>query len=265
MRRRPRRTRRTCCAACATICWRSGRSGRQPRTPPRPRQPSGKRRQRRAARHSHRHGSGCGKQADAYAPLRALLLAQQPDASLTVFSTRAPKDGVFVSLQAAMVVSAAQVWDENVVRQALTQALLPGLTTGKARRQLGKAFERRRDVSCAGWRRASVRRGERQATAAGQRFCFDGKAAGAPPEASSGWGKRQRDLCGPLPALSGAGQLPPADGATGPGRSSRHRADQATTTAARLRHFSPAMRPVSAAPSPGWSRSASKRRISAPR
>jgi hypothetical protein len=71
------------------------------------------------------------KQADAYAPLRALLAAQQPDASLEVFSTRAPHDGVFVSLQAAMVVSAAHAWDENAVRQALTQALLPGLTTGK--------------------------------------------------------------------------------------------------------------------------------------
>jgi hypothetical protein len=71
------------------------------------------------------------RQVDAYAPLRALLTAQQPDASLEVFSTRAPKDGVFVSLQAAMVVSAAQAGDENAVRQALTQALLPGLTTGK--------------------------------------------------------------------------------------------------------------------------------------
>jgi hypothetical protein len=79
------------------------------------------------------------RQEDAYAPLRALLAAQQPDASLTVFSSRAPKDGVFVSLQAAMVVSAAQAWDENAVRQALTQALLPGLTTGK----LGVNWEKR--------------------------------------------------------------------------------------------------------------------------
>jgi hypothetical protein len=79
------------------------------------------------------------RQVDAYAPLRALLAAQQPDASLEVFSTRAPKDGVFVSLQAAMVVSAAQAWDENAVRQALTQALLPGLTTGK----LGVNWEKR--------------------------------------------------------------------------------------------------------------------------
>jgi hypothetical protein len=83
------------------------------------------------------------KQANAYAPLRALLAAQQPDASLEVFSTRAPKDGVFVSLQTAMVVSAAQAWDENAVRQALTQALLPGLTTGK----LGVNWEKRSSAS----------------------------------------------------------------------------------------------------------------------
>jgi hypothetical protein len=83
------------------------------------------------------------KQVDAYAPLRALLLAQQPDASLAVFSTRAPHDGVFVSLQTAMAVSSAQAWDENVVRQALTQALLPGLTTGK----LGVNWEKRSSAS----------------------------------------------------------------------------------------------------------------------
>jgi hypothetical protein len=80
---------------------------------------------------------------DAYAPLRALLAAQQPDASMEVFSTRAPHDGVFVSLQAAMVLSAAQTWDENTVRQALTQALLPGLTTGK----LGVNWEKRSSAS----------------------------------------------------------------------------------------------------------------------
>ena len=79
------------------------------------------------------------KQADAYAPLRALLMAQQPDASMEVFATHAPKDGVFVSLQAAMAISAAQTWDENALRQALTQALLPGLTTGK----LGVNWEKR--------------------------------------------------------------------------------------------------------------------------
>jgi len=79
------------------------------------------------------------RQVDAYEALRALLVAGQPDASLEVFSTRAPKDGVFVSLQTAMVVSAAQAWDENATRKALTQALLPGLTTGK----LGVNWEKR--------------------------------------------------------------------------------------------------------------------------
>jgi len=79
------------------------------------------------------------KQVDAYAPLRALLTAQQPDASLEVFSTRAPRDGVFVSLQTAMAVTAPQAWDESAVRLALTQALMPGLTTGK----LGVNWEKR--------------------------------------------------------------------------------------------------------------------------
>jgi hypothetical protein len=69
---------------------------------------------------------------------QALVLVQ-PDASLEVFSTRAPRDGVFVSLQTAMAVSAVQAWDENAVRQTLTQALLPGLTTGK----LGVNWEKR--------------------------------------------------------------------------------------------------------------------------
>lgn len=83
------------------------------------------------------------RQADAYQVLRALLAAQQPDASLEIFTTRAPKNGVFVSLQAAMAISAAQNWDENAVRQALTQALLPGLTTGK----LGVNWEKRSSAS----------------------------------------------------------------------------------------------------------------------
>jgi hypothetical protein len=83
------------------------------------------------------------KQADAYALLRTLLTAQQPDASLEVFTTRAPRDGVFVTLQTAMAITAAQAWDENAVRQALTQALLPGLTTGK----LGVNWEKRAGVS----------------------------------------------------------------------------------------------------------------------
>ena len=67
------------------------------------------------------------------------MVLVQPDASLEVFSTRAPRDGVFVSLQTAMAVTATNDWDENAVRQTLTQALLPGLTTGK----LGVNWEKR--------------------------------------------------------------------------------------------------------------------------
>ncbi|MGD0547026.1 MAG: hypothetical protein ABR991_04280, partial [Terracidiphilus sp.] len=82
-------------------------------------------------------------QADAYAPLRALLLAQQPDASLEVFSSRPPRDGVFVSLQTAMAISSARAWDEDAVHRALTQALLPGQTVG----ELGVNWEKRSSAS----------------------------------------------------------------------------------------------------------------------
>jgi hypothetical protein len=91
------------------------------------------------------------QQVDAYAPLRALLAAAQPDASLEVYSTRSPRDGVFVSLQTAMVVSAVRGWDEDAVRQALTQALPPNLTAGK----LGVQWEK-------------------HSSAAGESFALDG-------------------------------------------------------------------------------------------
>jgi hypothetical protein len=79
------------------------------------------------------------KQTDAYEPLRALLAAQPPDASLEVFSTRASREGVFVSLQTAMALTASQNWDEDAVHKALTAALPPGLTVGK----LGVNWEKR--------------------------------------------------------------------------------------------------------------------------
>jgi hypothetical protein len=71
------------------------------------------------------------QQADGYGLLRALLIAQQPDASLEVFSTRSPRDSIYVSMQTAFVISSEHEWDDNAVRQALTQALLPNLTAGK--------------------------------------------------------------------------------------------------------------------------------------
>jgi hypothetical protein len=79
------------------------------------------------------------QQADAYQSLRTLLRVQQPDALLEVYSTRAPQDGVFVSLQTAVVLTAPEDWDEESVTQALSSALLPGLTAGK----LGVHWERR--------------------------------------------------------------------------------------------------------------------------
>jgi len=86
------------------------------------------------------------RQADAFQPLRALLTAAQPDAALEVYATRAPNDGVFVSMQTAMAVSASRAWDENQVHQALTQALLPGLTAGS----LGAQWEKRTSAQTAG-------------------------------------------------------------------------------------------------------------------
>jgi hypothetical protein len=71
------------------------------------------------------------QRADGYGPLRALLIAQQPDASLEVFSTRSPRGSIYVSMQTAFVISSEHEWDDNAVRQALTQALLPNLTAGK--------------------------------------------------------------------------------------------------------------------------------------
>jgi hypothetical protein len=73
--------------------------------------------------------------ADAYRPLRALLAAQQPDAVLEVYSSRAPqKDaaaGVFVTLQTAVVISAPQPWNQDAVTSALTAALPANLSAGK--------------------------------------------------------------------------------------------------------------------------------------
>lgn len=71
------------------------------------------------------------KQSDSYGALRALLLERPPDAMLEVYSTRAPRDGVFVATQAAIVLSSPQGWDRDKVCEALTSALQSGLTTGR--------------------------------------------------------------------------------------------------------------------------------------
>ena len=74
---------------------------------------------------------------DVFQPLRTLLAAQQPDAVLEVYSSRSSQrdatsgNGVFVTLQTAMVVSAPQAWDEAAVRSAITAALPANLTAGK--------------------------------------------------------------------------------------------------------------------------------------
>ena len=140
MRRRPRPPRKVCCKLCAIICWRSSpeRAAASYSTAP-------------SAAAAENAGSAAqldvridqapvaANQADAFAPLRALLAAQPPDASLEVFSTRAPRESAFVSLQTAMALSAPRDWDESAVRQALTSALPSGLTAGS----LGVKWEKR--------------------------------------------------------------------------------------------------------------------------
>jgi hypothetical protein len=76
---------------------------------------------------------------DAFESLRRLLRSQQPVASLAVFAARPPRDGVFVTLQTGMVISAPRDWDENAVRDAVTSALPSGLSAGK----LGVHWEKR--------------------------------------------------------------------------------------------------------------------------
>jgi len=71
------------------------------------------------------------KQVDNDQLLRALLLADAPDALLEVHSARATEQSVFVSLQSAIVLAASRDWDEAAVRDALSAALPSGLTTAR--------------------------------------------------------------------------------------------------------------------------------------
>jgi hypothetical protein len=64
-------------------------------------------------------------------PCERCSACSKPDAQLEVYATRALRSGVLVSLQTAMVLTAPQDWDEDSVVQALSSALLPGLTAGK--------------------------------------------------------------------------------------------------------------------------------------
>jgi hypothetical protein len=77
--------------------------------------------------------------ADAFESLRTLLRSQQPLTSLEVFTARPPRDGVFVTLQTGMAISASRAWDEGAVRDAVTSALPPSLSAGK----LGVQWEKR--------------------------------------------------------------------------------------------------------------------------
>jgi hypothetical protein len=76
---------------------------------------------------------------DAFESLRKLLQSQQPVTSLEVFTARRPRDGVFVTLQTAMAISATSGWDEDAVRDAVITAVPAGLSAGK----LGVHWEKR--------------------------------------------------------------------------------------------------------------------------
>lgn len=69
-------------------------------------------------------------QADRWQKMRTLLDAVQPNGLLQVYSTGEPRDGVFIPLQCAMVVSAAQIWNDREVQSAITSALVPNITAG---------------------------------------------------------------------------------------------------------------------------------------
>jgi hypothetical protein len=76
---------------------------------------------------------------DAFESLRRLLRSQQPVATLEVFTARPPRDGVFVTLQTGIVISAPRGWDEDSVRDAVASALPSGLSAGV----LGVHWEKR--------------------------------------------------------------------------------------------------------------------------
>jgi len=82
-------------------------------------------------------------QVDAYQPLRALILANAPDTLLEVHTAHASEQGVFVSFQSAIALSAPRDWNESVVRDALTSALPSSLTTAR----LGANWEKRSSAS----------------------------------------------------------------------------------------------------------------------
>jgi hypothetical protein len=68
---------------------------------------------------------------DAFESLRKLLRSQQPLTMLEVFTARPPRDGVFVTLQTGMVLSAPRGWDEDEVRDAVASALPSSLSASK--------------------------------------------------------------------------------------------------------------------------------------
>ncbi|MCL2659334.1 MAG: hypothetical protein FWD64_02275 [Acidobacteriaceae bacterium] len=70
-------------------------------------------------------------QSDPYQPLSALLASAQPTALLEVFSTRAPEDSMFASIERALVLQSASPWNAAAIQSAITAAIRPGLTASE--------------------------------------------------------------------------------------------------------------------------------------
>jgi hypothetical protein len=70
-------------------------------------------------------------ESDPYQPMRTLLASAQPAALLEVFTTRAPKDQMFVSVDRGIILQSASQWNVTAVQNAITEAVRPGLTTSQ--------------------------------------------------------------------------------------------------------------------------------------
>lgn len=62
--------------------------------------------------------------------LQSVVAATQPTGLLTIYAIGAARNGVFLPIRRAMVVSAAQNWNDASARDAIAQALRPELTVG---------------------------------------------------------------------------------------------------------------------------------------
>jgi hypothetical protein len=71
------------------------------------------------------------QQSDPYQALRGLLASAQPAGVMEAYSTTTAQNEMFVNVDRAMVIEAAQDWDEANVQNAVASALRPGLTASQ--------------------------------------------------------------------------------------------------------------------------------------